>query len=141
VSNPADIVKYGQTIDLMVLEGFMEKSRVAQSMKRLYPNPWEEVVLKLKLGDVVPAVITRVSRFGVFALLEEYGIEGLIHHTVLDTEEPLDNNKEIFQVNQLVKVVIIQLDPAKRRPGLSLVSWQFSPVGMFIATRRGRDIL
>ncbi len=88
VSDPADLVKPGTTIDLMVMEVFTDKSRVALSIKRLYPNPWEEISLKLKPGDVVPAAITRISRIGVFARLEEFGIEGLIHHTTLECHGP-----------------------------------------------------
>lgn len=81
----------------------MMKSRVAQSMKRLYPNPWEKLTLKLKISDIVPAVISRVSGCGVFAQLEKCGIEGLILHIVLDTLELAVNNKDIFQVNHWLK--------------------------------------
>lgn len=121
VSHPADFVKTGSTVDLIVMEVFTEKSRVALSMKRLYPNPWEEISLKLKPGDVVPAAITRISRFGVFARLEEFGIEGLIHHTTLDALDLPGNYETIFQVDQPVKVTILQLDPQKRRLSLGLV--------------------
>ena len=46
VSDPAEFVKPGTTVDLMVMEVFKDKSRVALSMKRLYPNPWEEISLE-----------------------------------------------------------------------------------------------
>jgi small subunit ribosomal protein S1 len=120
VSDPADLVKPGSTIALLVMEVFMDKSRVALSIKRLYPNPWEEISLKLKPGDVVPAAITRISRFGVFARLEEFGIEGLIHHTTLDAMDLTGEYKVLFQVDQPVKVTILQLDPQKRRLSLGL---------------------
>ena len=121
VADPADLVKPGATIELMVMEVFKEKSRVALSIKRLYPNPWEEIALKLKPGDVVPAGITRISRFGVFARLDEFGIEGLIHHTTLDAMGLPGNYDDLFQVDQPIKVTILQLDPQKRRLGLGLI--------------------
>jgi small subunit ribosomal protein S1 len=121
VSDPADLIKPGTTIDLMVMEVFTDKSRVALSIKRLYPNPWEEISLKIKPGVVVPASITRVSRFGVFARLEEFGIEGLIHHTTLDAMDLPEKYEVLFKVDQPVKVIILQLDPQKRRLSLGLI--------------------
>jgi small subunit ribosomal protein S1 len=121
VSDPAGIAKPGMTVDLLVMEVYSDQSRVALSMKRLYPNPWEEASGRLKTGDVVSATITRISKYGVFACLDEFGIEGLIHQTTL-ADMGFSGNYEIhFQVDQPVKVAILNLDPQKRRLSLGLV--------------------
>jgi small subunit ribosomal protein S1 len=121
VSNPADLLKVGQQVELMVMQISTEKSRVALSLKQLYPNPWEELAQKCKPGDIVPAIITHIAGFGAFAQLENYGVEGLIHQTSLHLDDTNHDLHDIFRVNQPVNVIIVQIDPQKRRLGLNLI--------------------
>lgn len=122
VANPGDLLKIGQRIELMVMQVFTEKSHVALSLKQLFPNPWEDLAQKCKPGDIMPAVITHITGFGVFAQLENFGVEGLIHQTSLHFPESNRDLHELFIVNQPVNVIILQLDPQKRRLGLNLVN-------------------
>lgn len=120
VQSPSDTVKIGQTIQAVVLQISEESSRVALSVKRLQPNPWDAVQQTHKAGDILPATITSIMRFGVFARLEE-GIEGLIH---ISSIEPTSGRKDLtkmFFPGQDVRVKILHIDSERRRLGLSLV--------------------
>ncbi|MGB8252859.1 MAG: S1 RNA-binding domain-containing protein [Anaerolineaceae bacterium] len=121
VGNPGDLLKIGQQVELMVMQISTEKSRVALSLKQLYPNPWEDLAQKCKPGDIVPAMITHITAFGAFAQLEEFGVEGLIHQTSLHLTDSSPDLHEVFYVNQPVNVIILQIDSIKRRLGLNLV--------------------
>jgi small subunit ribosomal protein S1 len=59
-----------------------KRCRVALSVKRLLPNPWDTAYERYQIGSVVDAVITNIVSFGAFARLKS-GLDGLIHITEL----------------------------------------------------------
>jgi small subunit ribosomal protein S1 len=118
VSHPGQIVDLGQDIDAQVLEISPERCRVALSLKRLLPNPWEKADTDFAEGQIVPAAITSIVSYGAFARLEA-GVEGLIHAS----EMPLEGGKTVRDVvseDQEVQVRILHVDAAHQRMGLSL---------------------
>lgn len=118
VLHPSHILKIGQRVDVQVLDILPERCRIALSLKRLQPNPWESVARRYAIGDVLPATITSVVSFGVFARLEE-GLEGLVHASEIDLPQDV-TIKETFHEGQRLNVRILHLDPAHQRLGLSL---------------------
>ncbi len=118
VRHPSDVVSYGQNIEVYVINVNQERSRVALSLKRMHPNPWETAEARYQPGLITDAVITSIVPFGAFARLEE-GLDGLIHvsETYQDGEHvPPD---ELFCEGQEVKVRVLHVDAAHQRLGLS----------------------
>jgi small subunit ribosomal protein S1 len=118
VSHPSQIVELGEEVEAQVLEISPERCRVALSLKRLLPNPWENADTDFAVGQVVSAVITSIVSYGAFARLEA-GVEGLIHAS----EMPLDGGKtarDVVNEDQEVQVRILHVDAAHQRMGLSL---------------------
>src|SRR5512140_1790232 len=118
VSHPNQICKLGQYVEVLVMEVAPERCRIALSLKRLTPNPWETAEEHYPINAVVPAVITALVPYGVFARLEA-GLEGLIHAS----EIPLAPNATIkgsLIPGQNVQVRIIQVDASRQRIGLSM---------------------
>jgi small subunit ribosomal protein S1 len=118
VLHPSNIVKIGSTIDVQVLDLAPERCRVALSLKRLLPNPWQNASVDFPQGCIKPATITSVLSFGAFARLEA-GVEGLIHASEIPLEEG-KTLKEILSEGQTVQVRVLHLDPAHQRMGLSM---------------------
>ncbi len=118
VSHPNQIVRLGEEIKVQVLEISVERSRVALSLKRLIPNPWEHAGTTFVVGNIVPAVITTVLSYGAFARLDA-GVEGLIHVSEMSLE---DNHtpRDILTEGQHVQVRVLQIDPAHQRLGFSM---------------------
>jgi small subunit ribosomal protein S1 len=105
-------------MDAQVLEISPERCRVALSLKRLLPNPWEKADTDFAVGQIVSAVITSIVSYGAFARLEA-GVEGLIHAS----EMLLEGDKSVRDVvseKQEVQVRILHVDAAHQRMGLSL---------------------
>ncbi|MGB7873094.1 MAG: S1 RNA-binding domain-containing protein [Anaerolineales bacterium] len=118
VSHPSQIVDLGQAIDAQVLEISPERCRVALSLKRLLPNPWEKADTDFAVGQIVPAVVTSIVSYGAFARLNA-GVEGLIHAS----EMPLEGGKSVRDMvseDQEIHVRILHVDAAHQRMGLSL---------------------
>ena len=118
VLHPTHIVKIGNTVDVQVLDLAPERCRVALSLKRLLPNPWQNAAVDFPKGCVKPATITSVLSFGAFARLDA-GVEGLIHASEIPIEEG-KSLKEILSEGQTVQVRVLHLDPAHQRMGLSM---------------------
>lgn len=121
VQHPSCILQVDQPVDALVLMISEENGRVALSLKRLMPNPWEVLVNSYKPGDVVPATITSIMRFGAFAKLSE-GIEGLIHISTIHIPGKNKDLESYLSVGMPVQVRILHIDADKRRLGLGLVS-------------------
>ncbi len=121
VENPANVLKIGAKVKVIVLQVNESNSRIALSMKRLSPNPWDRLVRIYKPGDVVFAELTSIMRFGIFARLEE-GIEGLIHVSSFPDRLRNKDITEYYSPGQRVQVKILHVDVDRRRLGLGLIS-------------------
>jgi small subunit ribosomal protein S1 len=120
VQNPSDILKVNQEISAQVLQVSEENARVALSYKRLQPNPWEVLASTYQINDVVPATVTSIMKFGVFARLKE-GVEGLIHISSIDPASDQVSLAARFFTGQNLTVRILHIDIERRRLGLGLV--------------------
>ena len=119
VRHPAEIVQIGETVQACVLQVDQERSRIALSMKRLVPNPWETAEQRYQPGQVVNAVITSIVPFGAFARLEE-GLDGLIHASEIVEANLSSGSDEGLCEGQVVQVKIINVNAARQRLGLSM---------------------
>jgi small subunit ribosomal protein S1 len=119
VRHPDEVAKVGETVQAYVIQVDQERSRIALSLKRLIPNPWETAEERYKPGQVVNAVITSIVPFGAFARLEE-GLDGLIHSSeIVETGSQEDSDEGLYE-GQNVQVRILNVNAARQRLGLSL---------------------
>ena len=118
VLHPNQIVRLGEEIKVQVLEISPERCRVALSLKRLTPNPWENAATHFPVGTVHTAVITSVMSYGAFARIEA-GVEGLIHGSEM-VLAPNQTPREVLFEGQEIQVRILHLDAANQRMGLTL---------------------
>ncbi len=121
VQHPSEILEIGSPVRALVLMVSEENGRVALSLKRLCPNPWETLEATYQPGDVVEACITSNMRYGAFARLNE-GVEGLIHISTIRLPPEYNDIETYLKAGTQVKVKILHIDAERRRLGLSLVS-------------------
>jgi small subunit ribosomal protein S1 len=119
VSHPNHIVKLSEEIQVQVLDISPERCRVALSLKRLSPNPWEHATTEFPIGTIHNAVITSVMSYGAFARIEA-GVEGLIHGSEM-VLGPNQTPRDILSEGQSLQVRILHLDSGHQRMGLSLL--------------------
>ena len=119
LNSPSEVVEVGQELDVYILNLDRENKRIALSIKRLTPGPWDEISKNMPVGTKVKAVVTRIVEFGVFARINDMGVEGLIHISEL-SDTPDVNPADIVKVDEELEVTVVSLDPERRRLGLSL---------------------
>jgi small subunit ribosomal protein S1 len=119
VMHPSQIAKLGEPITVQVLDLVPERCRVALSLKRLLPNPWENASADFPQGSTQRATVTKVLSYGAFARIQA-GVEGLVHISEIPQAADGKPLKEILSAGQEVQVRILHLDAAHQRMGLSM---------------------
>jgi small subunit ribosomal protein S1 len=121
VHHPADVVALGEQVKVHVIQIDQERARVALSIKRLHPNPWETAQERYYPGQITKAVVTSIVPFGAFARLEE-GLDGLIHVSEMCDDGGEGNNpRELISEGQEIQVRVLHVDAKRQRLGLSLL--------------------
>jgi small subunit ribosomal protein S1 len=120
VAHPSEVVEIGQEIEVYVLKVNRERQRVALSLKRLQPDPWDSATERYREGQVVEGIITRLTKWGAFAsIVGDEGIEGLIHISEI-TDMPIVHPREALRSDQVVTLRVIGLDADHHRLSLSM---------------------
>ena len=118
VNSPEEIVTVGQELDVYVLRVDRDTMKIALSLRRMQPEPWDTIYDRYQVGDVVAATVTKLADFGAFARLED-SIEGLIHVTEL-TNAVVTHPREVVAEGDAIKVKILRIEMERKRLGLSL---------------------
>jgi len=118
VNSPEEIVTVGQELDVYVLRVDRDTMKIALSLRRMQPEPWDTIYDRYQVGDVVTATVTKLADFGAFARLED-SIEGLIHITEL-TNAVVTHPREVVAEGDAIKVKILRIEMERKRLGLSL---------------------
>jgi len=118
VQSPEELVKTGTEIDVYVLKVDRENRKIALSLKRMEPEPWVTVADNYAVGQLVGAVVTKLTNFGAFARIDGV-VEGLIHISEL-SEQMIQHPNEVVNSGDEVTLKIIRIEPERRRLGLSL---------------------
>ena len=118
--NPASILDKGDKVSVKIMDIDLEERKVALSRKHTISNPWKEFEDKHNVGDILEKLkIKSVTDFGIFVELEG-GIDGLIHHSEIETGE--QKVEELFKPEDEITVSISAMDSERERISLSLVS-------------------
>jgi small subunit ribosomal protein S1 len=120
VRHPADMLKLGDSVEVFVIQSDRDRCRVALSLKRLIPNPWETADMRYHIGQVISARVTSIVSYGAFARVEE-GLDGLIHVSEMGPAGATLDPSKIIREGQQVSARIVHIDTAKQRLGLSLL--------------------
>ncbi len=118
VKSPDEIVTVGAEIDVFVLRVDRENLKIALSLRRLQPEPWDEIEDKFSIGQTVTGIVTKLANFGAFARIDR-GIEGLIHISEL-AHQVIKHPRDVVDEGDELQLKIIRIEPERRRLGLSL---------------------
>jgi small subunit ribosomal protein S1 len=130
VSNPAEFLSLGDEIDVKILSFDKEKLRVSLGLKQIQKDPWVNVENNYAVGGVYEASVSNITDYGCFAQLEE-GIEGLIHLSELDWTSKNIHPSKVVEMDQKIKVMILEIDHDKRRISLGLKQTKANPWSEF----------
>ncbi|OQA55902.1 MAG: 30S ribosomal protein S1 [Candidatus Omnitrophica bacterium ADurb.Bin277] len=117
VAKPSDLLKKGDTIDVMILNVDIEAKKISLGLKQLSDDPWTDLTKDLLAGLEMNGKVTRVVNFGVFVELDN-GLEGLIHVSELADRSGQDLAK-LYKVGDLIRCSILHVDHEGRKIALT----------------------
>lgn len=119
VNHPSEILSIGQTVKVQIIRINQETHRISLGMKQLESDPWEGISEKYPVGKKIKGTVTNITDYGAFVEIEP-GIEGLIHVSEMSWTKKNVHPGKILSTSQEVEVVVLEVDPAKRRISLGL---------------------
>jgi small subunit ribosomal protein S1 len=133
VNHPTEILSIGQSVKVQIIRINQETHRISLGMKQLEADPWEGIGTRYPIGKRVTGKVTNITDYGAFVELEP-GIEGLIHVSEMSWTKKNVHPGKILSTTQEVDVVVLEVDPQKRRISLGLKQTLENPWEVFART-------
>ena len=118
IDHPREVLEVGQEIKVKVINVDRDKKRIGLSVRALLDDPWHARIAKYSVGQLVEGKITRLTKFGAFARLDE-DVEGLIHISEI-SDQRIEHPKEALHEGDVKTLRVIRIDADQHRIGLSL---------------------
>ncbi|HEY0918351.1 MAG TPA: 30S ribosomal protein S1 [Devosia sp.] len=119
VNHPSEVLSIGETIKVQIVRINHESHRISLGMKQLQADPWDGIEAKYPVGAKFTGRVTNITDYGAFVELEP-GIEGLIHVSEMSWTKKNVHPGKIVSTSQEVEVMVLEVDPDKRRISLGL---------------------
>jgi len=131
INHPSEALHIGQTVKVQVIRFNSETQRISLGMKQLEADPWEGVELKYPANARFKGRVTNITDYGAFVELEP-GVEGLVHVSEMSWTKKNVHPGKIVSTSQEVEVMVLDVDPQKRRISLGLKQTLANPWGAFV---------
>src|SRR4051812_4836793 len=136
----SDIVKPGETVEVVVLGVNAAERRISLGLKQTLGDPWADIAQKFPVGTAIEGPVVNLTKFGAFVQLAE-GVEGMVHISDMSAEKRINHPQDMLKVGQLVKAQVLAVDKDKRQ--LRLGMKQLVPTGLdeYIAEHKEGDLV
>jgi small subunit ribosomal protein S1 len=131
INHPSEVLNIGQTVRVQIIRVNPDTHRISLGMKQLETDPWEGIAAKYPVGTKFSGKVTNITDYGAFVELEP-GIEGLIHVSEMSWTKKNVHPGKIVSTSQEVDVMVLEVDPVKRRISLGLKQTLSNPWEVFI---------
>ncbi len=117
VNHPEEIFNIGEKHDLLVISVDKEKLQVGCSIKRLSPDPFDQIG-NYELNKKYKVKVVKIMDFGAFCELQP-GLTTLLHASELSWTKKNPSAKKMFSIGDEIECVITEIDKDKRRVAIS----------------------
>jgi small subunit ribosomal protein S1 len=140
VRKPADVLKAGELVEVVVLGVNPGDKRVSLGLKQALGDPWVEAEKKFQPGTVVEAPVVSLTKFGAFVQVEE-DVEGMIHVGDITAEKRINHPQDVLKVGERVKAVVLECDRERRRLRLGMKQLVPTSLDEYIAEHKEGDVV
>ncbi|MEC9017984.1 MAG: S1 RNA-binding domain-containing protein, partial [Pseudomonadota bacterium] len=130
INHPNEMINSGDTVKVQIIRINRDTQRISLGMKQLESDPWEGASAKYPVGAKLTGRVTNITEYGAFVELEP-GIEGLVHVSEMSWTKKNVHPGKIVSTSQEVEVLVLEVDPEKRRISLGLKQAQSNPWDSF----------
>lgn len=140
VKHPSEVLTVGQEINVKVLSFDRERNRVSLGMKQLANDPWLDIIQRYPEGTRLKGKVTNIADYGCFVEIEE-GVEGLVHMSEMDWTNKNIHPSKVVQSGDMVEVVVLEIDPERRRISLGMKQCHDNPWDTFAHGHKKGEVI
>jgi small subunit ribosomal protein S1 len=126
VTNPHDVVKINQELEVYILNIDYEKEKIALSLKHKTPSPWQNIETKYPVASKHNGEVVNIMPYGAFVKLEP-GIEGLVHISEMSWTRRISHPNEMVSIGDKVEVQVLNINHDKKEISLGMKQCQQNP--------------
>ena len=119
IAKPSDVLKPGQEVEAIVLGINRDEQKISLGIRQLESNPWEAAQAKYPPGTKIKGKVRNLTSYGAFVELEE-GLDGMVHVSDISWTRKINHPSEVFQKNDEVEAVVLEIDKANQRISLGM---------------------
>jgi small subunit ribosomal protein S1 len=138
VKHPSEVVNVGDEIEVKILKFDRERNRVSLGLKQMGEDPWADIARRYPEGTRLFGKVTNLTDYGCFVEIED-GVEGLVHVSEMDWTNKNIHPSKVVQVGMETEVVVLDIDPERRRISLGMKQCIGNPWEEFSATHKKGD--
>jgi small subunit ribosomal protein S1 len=126
VSDPNEVVKIDQQLEVYILKVDKEREKIALSLKHKTPSPWQNVEDKYPVNSKHTGEVVNVMTYGAFVKLEP-GIEGLVHISEMSWTKRINHPSELVSIGDQIEVQVLSINKEKQEISLGMKQVQPNP--------------
>src|SRR2546423_15334746 len=126
ITNPHDVVKIDQELEVYVLAVDKDKEKIALSLKHKQPSPWQDVQAKYPVSSRHTGEVVNIMSYGAFVKLEP-GIEGLVHISEMSWTKRINHPSELVAIGDQIEVQVLNINKEKQEISLGMKQVQPNP--------------
>ncbi|NOR51781.1 MAG: 30S ribosomal protein S1 [Gammaproteobacteria bacterium] len=138
VKHPSEVVNVGDEIEVKILKFDRERNRVSLGLKQMGEDPWADIARRYPEGARLFGKVTNLTDYGCFVEIED-GVEGLVHVSEMDWTNKNIHPSKVVQVGMETEVVVLDIDPERRRISLGMKQCISNPWESFAALYKKGD--
>jgi small subunit ribosomal protein S1 len=121
VQHPSEVVKKGDSVDVVILNIDSENKRISLGLKQAEEDPWLKIGETYLVGTDLPGKVVRLMDKGVVVDLGN-NIEGFVPVSQLNIGNPVDSPAEIAFEGMNLDLRVLEVDPIHRRIVLTVIA-------------------
>ena len=137
--HPGKLVSTSEELEVEVLAVDPDKRRISLGIKQCQDNPWNSFAGKFPKGTEIEGQIRNITEFGMFVGLDGH-IDGMVHLSDLDWNRPGDEAIKDFNKGDMVKAIVLDVDPDKERISLGIKQLDGDPFEGVSDIKRGAAV-
>ncbi len=120
VRHPGEIVKKGETLEVVVLEVDTDERKISLGHKQIKPNPWPQFESEYKVGATTKGKVVRIIEKGLIVELP-LGVDGFVPQAQLSTSK-IKNLSYCFPIGDELTMRVVEFDKENKKIVLSVLA-------------------
>jgi small subunit ribosomal protein S1 len=114
VQHPSDVVKKGDSVDVLILNIDSDNKRISLGLKQATDDPWLRIGESYPVGTELRGTVARLMDKGVVVDIGN-DIEGFVPLSHIPSDKPIESPADVCYETMILDLRIVEVDPIHRR--------------------------